>query len=269
MVVFACAAYAACASAKAGSGGDASNGSGTDASGSGSADANNSTGPDANSCSHQPCSLAPQCGCASGSACDLDNANLATGGTVCVTAGTGMEASTCTGDTACAPGYTCVGSPSRCEKWCSGDNDCTSGPGALCIINIVYGTPQMNVPGAKVCTTDCDPSSKTPAGCPATWGCHIYQENGGAMRLVTDCDPPGAGGVGASCATNGSRDCQAGLDCINVTRGTVTTPECHPSCYCPSNNCAAGSCTAFSGSGSCQAFTTPVIIGTREYGVCL
>jgi hypothetical protein len=235
--------------------------------GSGTPDGNGSGSADANSCGHQPCSLAPQCGCATGSACDLDDNNLATGGTVCVTAGTGNEATTCTGDTACAAGYTCVGAPARCEKWCAGDGDCTSGPGALCIINIVYGSPQMNVPGATVCTTDCDPSSKTPAGCPSTWGCHIYSESGGAMRLVTDCDPAGAGGAGASCATNGSRDCQAGMDCINVTRSGVTTPECHPSCICPGNNCAAGSCPV--NTGSCQAFSPTVTIGTREYGTCL
>jgi hypothetical protein len=255
---------AACASAKSGSGADGGSGTGTDAA-NGTADAPTNNQPDANSCGKQPCSLAPQCGCAAGKACDLDPNNLATGGTVCATAGNGGEANTCTTDGDCKPGYTCVGSPARCEKWCGGDSDCTSGPGALCIINIVYGNPQMNVPGAMVCTTDCDPSASAPAGCPATWGCHVYQEQTGAKRYLTDCDPSGGVGAGGTCTGNPS--CVPGEDCITVTRGGVPSNECHPSCICPSNNCAAGSCPA--GTGSCQAFTPAVMIGTREYGTCL
>lgn len=253
-----------CASARTGAGGDAQ-GTGADSRGSGSGvDAPNVT-VDANNCAKQPCSLTPQCGCAAGSACQLDNANLATGGTTCEAAGTGTESTTCSADTTCEAGHGCIGG--RCRTWCASDTDCTSGPGALCIIQVVYGTPQMNVPGATVCTTDCDPSSKTPAGCPSTWGCHVYQESGGAMRYLTDCDPAGGGGAGASCMTNGNADCQAGMDCINVTRSGVTTAECHPSCICPNNNCAAGTCPA--GTGSCQAFSPVVKIGTREYGTCL
>ncbi|HTJ44824.1 MAG TPA: hypothetical protein VL463_22110 [Kofleriaceae bacterium] len=255
----------ACATAKTGVGGDANGtGSGTDGGNGSGADAK-PTAPDANNCAKQPCSLAPQCGCGSGSACQLDGSNLATGGTTCLAAGSGGDDVTCSDDSKCKAGHGCVGG--RCRAWCGGDGDCTSGPGALCIIQVVYGSPQMDVPGAKVCTTDCDPSSKTPAGCPSTFGCHVYQESGGAMRYVTDCDPAGTVGAGGSCATNGSRDCQAGMDCINVTRSGVTTAECHPSCICPGNNCAAGSCP--SGTGSCQAFNPIVTIGTREYGTCL
>jgi hypothetical protein len=250
-----------CASAKSGAGGgdpDAKVGSGTP-------DGPGVTAPDANSCAHQPCSLSPQCGCAAGMACDLDDMNLATGGTACRAAGPGTEATTCNADAQCKAGTGCIGG--RCRPWCNGDTDCTSGSGALCVIQVVFGTPSQDVPGAKVCTTDCDPTSKAPAGCPATWGCHIYQEQDGAKRLLTDCDAGGAGGAGASCMTNGSSDCQPGMDCINVTRGTVTTAECHPSCLCPSGNCAAGSCPA--GTGSCGAFSPKVTIGTREYGTCL
>src|SRR5579862_4264765 len=94
-------AVAACASAKSGSGTDGgSNGSGADAP-KGTPDGPNVNPPDANSCGKQPCSLAPQCGCSSGSACDLDPNNLATGGTVCTTAGNGGEANTCTTDGDC------------------------------------------------------------------------------------------------------------------------------------------------------------------------
>jgi hypothetical protein len=254
---------AACASARTGAGGDGGGtGTGTGDGGGTGTGADAKTAPDANTCAKQPCSLAPQCGCAAGSACQLDDNNLATGGTTCLAAGSGDDATTCTSDTQCKAGHGCIGG--RCRTWCAGDGDCTTGPGALCIIGVVYGSPQMSVPGATTCTTDCDPSSKTPAGCPATWGCHVYQEAMGQKRYLTDCDPAGTVGAGGTCTNNAS--CQAGMDCIQVNRGGTITNECHPSCICPSGNCAAGTCPAGS---TCMAFTTKVMIGTREYGVCL
>ncbi len=219
--------------------------------------------PDANTCSHQPCSLAPQCGCAAGSACDLDPTMFAAGATTCRAAGPGGETTLCTADTDCAAGHSCIGG--RCQTWCGSDGDCTTGAGAICVVQVTFGTPAMNIPGAIACSTDCDATSAAPAGCPATWGCHIYQEQGGAMRFLTDCDPGGAGGPGATCAS--SADCKPGSDCINVTRGTTTTSECHPSCICTGGNCATGTCPG--GAGSCGAFAPKVMVGTREYGACL
>jgi hypothetical protein len=258
-----------CASAKdGGSGGptDASSSSGNPDGhgGQGTIDAPGASAADANSCSHQPCTLAPQCGCAAGMSCDLDGANLATGGTVCRAAGAGTEATLCTADTDCKVGNSCVGG--RCRDLCATDNDCKSGAGALCIIQVQFGNPPQDIPGAKVCTTDCDATSKTPAGCPATWGCHVYIETGGAMRNLTDCEPGPAsgGGIGATCTSNAS--CQPGNDCIALTQGGVTTNQCRPSCICPNLNCNAGTCP--SGGGSCHAFNPAATIGTREYGTC-
>lgn len=220
---------------------------------------------DALVCAKSPCSMVPQCGCGANQACDLDTSMLATGATACRSAGIGTEETTCTQAATCTAGYGCIGG--HCRKWCENDNTCTGGSGAICIIQVVFGAPPQNVPGAITCSTDCDPTSATPAGCPTGWGCNVYYSNpdgtvGNADdRNFTDCDPAGAGGAGATCTTN--KDCQASMDCISFTDGTKS---CHPTCLCPSGNCAAGTCAG--GTGSCHAFTPKATVGTREYGVC-
>ena len=255
-----------CASAHGpgGGGGGGDGGGGFADSGPGSPDASSLPDgmPDANNCSKQPCSLSPQCGCATGMACDLDGTDLANGATTCRAAGAGTETTTCSAVEDCAAGYGCIGG--RCRLWCTTDNDCP-GAGGECLVGVVFGTNQTPVPGATTCTTDCDPTSSAPSACPATWACHVYQ-NQTTMAYLTDCDsaPASGGGNGASCDTNGNADCAPGYDCIALTQGSTTTNECLQTCVCPGGNCAAGLCN----SGSCNGFQTPVVIGGTTYGVC-
>lgn len=213
-------------------------------------------------CSRQPCSILPQCGCDDPArpVCDLDRNNLPTGATACRADNFGgTESTVCTMATTCAAEHVCVG---RCRRFCEDDDDCP-GAGGLCIIDLTYGNPPMNVPGATTCTTDCIPTQANNATCPSGWACHIYRESDGAQRYLTDCDAPPAsgGGTGAVCADNG--DCRPGLDCVNLNPGG---PQCRPTCICPGGNCAAGTCTG--GSGSCRGYTTPVVIGPVTYGAC-
>jgi|JI10StandDraft_1071094.scaffolds.fasta_scaffold104249_3 hypothetical protein len=227
------------------------------------ADAATDATPDApgSQCSRQPCSILPQCGCADNTAapvCDLDFQNLATGATKCRADNFhGTETTVCTMAATCAAEHVCVG---RCRRYCDDDDDCP-GPGGLCIIKLNSGATE--VPGVTTCTTDCVPSQAANLTCPATWGCHIYREAAGAQRYLTDCAPtPASGGaVGAVCANNDA--CRPGLDCVNLNPGG---PQCRPTCMCPGGNCAAGLCAG--GTGSCRAYTTPVVIGGVTYGAC-
>jgi hypothetical protein len=221
---------------------------------------------DALQCAKSPCSMVPQCGCGANMACDLDTSMLATGATACRAAGVGTEATTCSLESTCTAGYGCIGG--HCRKWCADDTTCAAGgSGAICVIQVVYGTPAMNVPGAITCSTDCDPTAAAPAGGPTSWGCNVYYSNPDGVvgnaddKNFTDCDPAGTAAAGGTCTSNAN--CPAAMDCISFTDGTMS---CHPTCLCPSGNCAAGSCP--SGTGSCHAFNPAANVGTREYGTC-
>ncbi len=227
-------------------------------------------GIDAATCARSPCDILTQCGCEATptpTVCDLDFQNLGTGATKCRADSLGgMESTTCSMTTTCEGGFVCVGG--RCARYCDDDLDCP-GDGGLCIIDLTQGTPAMPIPGApSTCTTDCVPSSAANPTCPTTWACHLYQDDpsptAGDERYLTNCDPPGAGAVNAVCTSNLS--CQAGFDCINLG-GTPANLRCRPNCLCPGGNCAAGLCPA--GSGSCRAFTPPIVVGAMTYGTCI
>ncbi len=224
----------------------------------------------ASTCAKQPCDLYAQCGCQAGWACDLDGANLATGDTKCRGVSTqGTEASSCTANEGCAAGYTCLGSPGQCRHYCEDDTACASnGPGALCLIQITYGTGGTPVPGATTCTKSCDPTATVqPATCPPNMACHIYVDDpdgtfgNGDERFLTDCtNKPASGGTnGATCSTNS--DCAPGFDCIALTSGGTTTNQCKQTCAYPSGACGTGTCTQFND-------PQPVVGGTT-YGVCI
>lgn len=223
--------------------------------------------PDAGSnCANSPCDLVQQCGCDIAQVCDLDSNALPSGGTACRDVSTpGTEVNDCGSVFDCSAQHVCVGT--SCRKYCNVDADC-SGEGAICIVQLTYGSPAMDIPGAKVCTRSCEPEKATANGCPPSEdACHIYQydpdgtPNSGDEQLLTDCDAAGAGGDGADCTTNGSADCQAGYDCVNT--GSLV---CKQSCQCPSPGlCGGGACTT----GTCTGYTTPLMIGATEYGVCI
>lgn len=214
--------------------------------------------PDAAStCPKTPCHLVDQCGCASPLVCDLDYTNgttLAAGDTRCrAVIEPGTEAKECTSADQCAGGYMCIGS--QCRKWCDEANDLCPGAGGKCLVVINYeGTA---IPGAVTCTKDCVPTDLAPSGCPTGFGCHISVAPGDV--IVTDCAKSvGAGGDGASCATNGHTDCQTGYDCVTVG----TTPVCKQNCIVSGGSgpaCAVGTCSGFS---------PPATVGGVTYGLC-
>jgi hypothetical protein len=248
----------ACATGGAGNGGDDDDGSGTpDAgvnilpdSGGGGGDGGGGA-PDAMQAS---CDLVAQTGCPAGKACDLGASNTPECRDVTAP---GTETSTCNGDTTCAAGYICIGAPGSCMKFCSNDSQCgTPNDGSLCIINVIDENMQP-IPGAVLCTQACDPV--TSSGCPTGFGCHIYQESAGQMRILTACDPAGAGMQNATCTDNSS--CAAGFDCFAVTSGGVTTNKCLHNCNATTNTGCAGT------GGTCQG--TGAVIGGNEYGGCL
>lgn len=224
-----------------------------DANPAGTIDANTGT------CPKSPCALVEQCGCTSPQVCDLDSAQFPSGGTECRDVLTpGTEDDTCASVFDCAAGYVCVGD--SCRKYCNEDTDC-SGPGGICLVQLQYGGGN-DIPGAVVCTVDCQPNLVTGNSCPAGYGCHLYYydpdgvaDNGDEVN-ITDCDPPPASGgaLNASCTTNDQ--CNPGLDCITVNG----TPQCKYTCTLPGGTCP---------SGTCQGFTDPAIVGGVEYGVCI
>jgi hypothetical protein len=204
------------------------------------------------------CTLVQQTGCTAGMACDLGAANAP----MCraVTA-QGTATSSCSDPTACSAGYTCIGSGAAtrsCMRYCSADSDCGGAAGALCIISITDGN-MVPIPGATLCTQSCNPVSS--AGCPANWGCHVYTESAGAMRTLSSCDPPGAGGQNAACTENSG--CQAGFSCFSVTQGTTTTTKCLKNC----NATAGTGCAGVTGT-TCQG-NGMAVLGGVSYGACL
>jgi hypothetical protein len=211
------------------------------------------------------CTLVPQTGCQAGQACDLDDTELATAGTLCRNAGIGSDTSTCTTNTQCAAGYTCLGgSPttSQCYEFCAGDSDCLLLQGGLCVIQIVYGDPPMDVPGVKVCSKACDPLVSS--GCPTAFGCHVYQEESPGTRFFTHCLPSGGGGQEATCAAD--EDCQVNYSCVNT--GLATNPiRCLKNCIVDPGGGVGTGCSGLAGT-ACVGFTNAPTINGNEYGVC-
>jgi hypothetical protein len=217
------------------------------------------------SCPKSPCDLVQQCGCSSPQVCDLDNSALPTGGTRCRDVTTpGQDQATCSSLNGCAGGFVCLGSPGQCRRYCNGDSDCP-GAGGLCLLTVQYdsgGGNFMDVPGAVVCTKDCQPHLAANNNCPAGYGCHIFLDDSMGDRFLTDCTtaPASGGGDDAPCTT--SSNCQPGYDCIRLTQGGETSNLCKQNCVVASPSCDGGR--------TCTAFGDPKpIIGGVEYGVCL
>jgi hypothetical protein len=198
------------------------------------------------------CTLVPQSGCPGG-ACDLGS-----GGTACRTVTTpGTEASTCATMNDCAAGYLCTGS---CMRYCETDGQCDA-PGGLCVISIYSGG--VLVPGVTVCSQNCDPL--TAQSCPTGWGCGVYRT--ADARSFSACHTVGAGTQGSTCTYDA--DCSPGYGCITITNagtgdaGPTTTQSCLA--YCVSSPTP----TACPGTTTCRQFSTPAVMGTSTYGICL
>lgn len=211
--------------------------------------------PDAAVCASSVCDFAPQCGCSTGLACDLNSTDT---GHVCRAAGSGIETTPCTSDTECAVGYTCAfrNGSGQCQKWCSMDSDC-DGPRARCIDQLSSGSGSNGtlIPGAFICTSACDPLSTTNSQCPSGWSCdyHIVNYMGSDQDSV-ECRAPGTVNAGASCA---SGICKAGLTCVAFSNGTQLCE--HPCSPNMNTSCPTG---------TCHSFTTKFTVAGVEYGAC-
>jgi hypothetical protein len=219
---------------------------------------------DMNNCAQQPCSIIPQCGCATTDACDLDTTD--NNGTVCRPVTTpGTITATCNSLDDCEKGYVCLGGAAyaACKKYCTGDIDCGT-PRGKCALNISSGgMPVMGVP--TVCTSNCDPTSTNPAECPSTFKCGLFTAmHMGTTYDVADCSPAGTGMQGFNCksGTLGNDSlCAKGFLCTTIDMGTTYT--CRKICTNPmagSAQCGGQTCIAFS-----DPYTLPDNI---TYGVC-
>lgn len=210
----------------------------------------------ASACAESPCRLvSPQCGCAGTLACTLSGSMR-----LCAAAGTGATGVACgAAGAGCSAGNLCVGvsttgTVGACEHFCNTDADCT-GAGALCLLTLDDGTGAA-IPGVTLCSLSCN--LITNSGCPSGSACRIFSEVGGAGRDLTHCDGPVGFGTTASLCTTDA-DCAAGYRCVNPTGGGN---ECARWCdYTTGTGCGGGY--------TCTPFATPVVFGTREYGVCI
>lgn len=221
-------------------------------------------GADANGCATQPCDIATQCGCGATQACDLNFATLM--GTACRGVfSPGREGNACTSVADCDRGFVCLGNgagASSCKKYCATNADCAQ-PRGQCVIDLQSGGSP--IPGAPpVCSSNCDPTSATAAGCPAGWKCDLYtQTHNGTSHPIVDCTSAvGAGTQGASCqAASGTggddSKCAAGFLC---TTADGTSFKCRKMCNVTANT----GCTAL----TCLGLATPHLVGGTEYGVC-
>lgn len=214
---------------------------------------------DGNSCSVQPCSILPQCGCNDVSACDIDQDEA--NGTACrplLTPGT--ETSSCTMASQCDRGFSCIGGSTyaACKKFCEADVDCGT-PRGKCALQITAGgQPIPNVP--KVCTSNCEPTDTTAAGCPSNFKCTLFTA---ASMPIADCALAGTGTQGVDCTSGTSgleSRCAKGYQCIKF--GSETTFKCRRICTNPSTN------NPGCGGQQCVGFSTPHTLGGTTYGIC-
>jgi hypothetical protein len=225
-----------------------------------------STLVDANGCSVQPCTLDPQCGCPTNQSCDIDPTDLM--GNVCRAINVaGTETDTCTSFSECDKGYVCIGdgTDNSCKRYCTTDAECGT-PRGQCVIQIVDGSSNA-IPGAVVCSSNCDPAGNAGAYCPSGYKCGIFSATfpypGGTSHDIADCTPAGAGGQGTTCTGTGQGDdtlCGPKTLCTTFDGSTFA---CNTIC----NRSAGGTECAALGL-TCYGFTTPLTIGGTEYGVC-
>ncbi len=192
-------------------------------------------------CDESPCKLvAPQCGCASGLACQrpLGDDPLR----ACVAPGTVGPGGVCLANEDCTTAHVCVAAPGGtvglCEAYCASSADCAED--TYCR-ELVVASEDIGS-----CATPCDPVANT--GCPESFGCAL-----GLTRDVPDrsfVDAP-----------------------VCVASGPATGDPC-PGYYCAGGNtCVSGTCRrvcdlAAPSCEGCTAFPSPVVVAGRELGTC-
>jgi hypothetical protein len=195
------------------------------------------------------CDLVAQTCCGDGETCDLLSGVKQCRGAI----GSGGYTTECQSSDDCAAGFSCIQvlllGRSECLKWCDGHDDC-DGPGGACDLGISFDG--VDIPGATTCTPQCDPV--TSEGCPAGWGCHVYQRND-ASGSETICAPAGAGGQGATCSAED--ECAPGFTCI------TSLAQCLQNCpFAPlGDECSGGT--------TCSSYDDHPTIGGVEGVQCL
>jgi hypothetical protein len=205
-----------------------------------------------------PCDTAPQCGCSGGQNCDVSN--LTTGATSCVAAGTTNNYAGCsTTASVCKVGASCV--DGVCAPFCETNADCP-GNYRKCV-QVVSGS--TNVPGFKVCTLTCDPTSPQRDDAdydPCGPNINCWPSTDRASYCVGPTTASGTQYV--SCTTNNTPDdtkCAPGYLCL---ADIVVPYACYRMCrYGVANSCPSGyTCFALSAGGS------PVYAGAQQIGYC-
>lgn len=102
-----------------------------------------------------PCDPMAQCGCPTGSACDLTSQSSASPGTTCRPVGNANPYHYCDADPDCQAGYTCVWS--ACRRICAFDSDCDGVDPFRKCAHTSYGPSGKGPYG--FCTNPCDPAS--------------------------------------------------------------------------------------------------------------
>ena len=202
-----------------------------------------------------PCSEFPQCGCAGTQNCDIfiPTTGQPNGNTVCVASGMTPLYNNCTGEGQCAKGDSCVGGV--CKPFCGATSDC---PGAGRACSSVVDGNNMAIPGAKICSQNCNPLN--PQDATGGWSpCGPNVDCGGGTQAApqSDCYGPAvaANTQGAACD---NANCAPGYDCIG---NTLSGYFCRHYCRVGNNgDCPSGT--------TCNTLSTPEYVGTQQYGYC-
>src|SRR5262249_19902745 len=139
----------------------------------------------------------------------------------------GMGTSLCQSVDRCAVGFTCVASTDGawCQRFCSGDSDCSPAEGSRCIIDIDGHGPLQQ----RTCTNAC--GLLVPAGCPSGLACQGVPQG---TNSCTYCRKTGSGQTNSPCGL--STDCAEGFACAGTTSGAT----CKRYCNLSSGTCAVG-----------------------------
>jgi hypothetical protein len=190
--------------------------------------------------SGKTCTTIPQCGCASGTNCDVTALD---GKTACVAAGSKMLHEKCTDLGQCAKGLSCVFG--LCVPFCRDAADCTS---AECRpVQYSDDAGVKDIPDFKTCEPQCDLVNPSKA-CGASASCDLLDIATGK----TTCISAGSGTTAASCKTDAFA-CAPGYTCVGT--------DCRRWCRVGfPGDCPTGK--------SCQSFSDHPTISGIEYGVC-
>lgn len=188
------------------------------------------------------CDTFPQCGCGTGENC---NVSTTAGDTKCVPAGIKGVHEKCTGTGECDKGLQCVAD--LCVPFCKTASDCPMS-GARCKTMQAGSTTPVDVPGFDVCLAQCDPLNPA-AACGSGTTCYFPYEDD-----TTQCAAAGASKSVGGCASDVFA-CAPGYICIDPG-------DCYKWCRVGVSSDCTGT------GGTCTGFTTPVMRGGTEYGVC-